>query len=207
MRLRREGRSLVGGARADVASPWFAAAPSNGKLPREAAVSWFSRAISPIMAGMLSQRARYALKALLALSEADSDTPLMIGDIAKQQRIPAKFLALIMLELKRFGLVQSRRGRQGGYLLARPASKISFGHVVRLIDGPIALLPCVSKTRYRRCADCPNERHCPIHRLLTEVHASTAAIFDRRSLQDAIELPSGANKTRARRRTPPMAVT
>jgi DNA-binding IscR family transcriptional regulator len=79
--------------------------------------------------------------------------------------------------------------------------------VVRLIDGPIALLPCASKTRYRRCADCPNEQHCAINRLLSEVRASTAAIFDRRSLQDAVGPHAGAAKSRTRRRSAPSALT
>jgi Rrf2 family protein len=140
----------------------------------------------PIIRRVLSQRARYALKAMLALAEADDGTPMMIGTIARQQRIPQKFLALILLDLKRFGLVQSRRGREGGYLLAKPPSKISFGEVVRLIEGPLALLPCVSKTQYRRCADCVSERDCPIHTLLAEVRASTAEIMDSRSLEDVI---------------------
>jgi len=135
---------------------------------------------------VLSQRARYALKALIALAEGHAATPLTISLIAERQDIPHKFLALILLDLKRFGLVQSRRGRDGGYLLAKPPSKISFGQVIRLIEGPIALLPCVSKTRYRRCADCPNERHCGIHRLLLEVRASTSSILDNHSLQDAV---------------------
>jgi Rrf2 family protein len=124
----------------------------------------------------------------------------MISEIAKRQRIPHKFLALILLDLKRCGLVQSRRGRAGGYLLARMPSKISFGQVIRLIDGPVALLPCVSKTQYRRCADCPNERHCPIHRLLTQVRASTSAILDSRSLEDEIGPRATAAKNPSRRR-------
>jgi len=147
---------------------------------------------------VLSQRARYALKALLALAEARTDEPLAISDIAKRQRIPHKFLALILLDLKRFGLVQSRRGREGGYLLAKPPSQISFGQVIRLIEGPVALLPCVSKTRYRRCVDCPSERLCGIHRLLTEVRASTSSILDGCSLQDAI----GPRPRAARARVP-----
>lgn len=148
--------------------------------------------ICPIIRCVLSQRARYALKALLDLAEAGDTEPVMIGLIAKRQRIPQNFLALILLDLKRFGLVKSRRGREGGYLLARPPSDISFGQVIRFIEGPIALLPCVSKTQYRRCADCPSERLCAVHRLLSEVRASTVAILDERSLQDALDQPMPA---------------
>jgi Rrf2 family protein len=151
---------------------------------------------------VLSQRVRYALKALLALAYADIGSPLLIGDIAKRENIPRGFLALILLDLKRLGLVQSRRGRNGGYLLAKPAAAISFGQVVRLIEGPIALLPCVSKTQYRRCEDCRNERSCPIHALLAEVRTSTAAILDGHSLQDAVAPPAARRKSpqRVRRR-------
>jgi len=152
------------------------------------------------MCGVLSQRARYALKALLSLAEAEPGAPVMISSIAKRERIPHKFLALILLDLKRFGLVQSRRGREGGYLLARPPSKISFGQVIRLIEGPIALLPCVSKTQYRRCKDCPSERQCLIHGLFTEVRTSTSAILDSRTLQDVLESTPRTAKTPTRRR-------
>ncbi len=145
---------------------------------------------------MLSQRARYALKALLALAEGHPGSPQTISDIAQRQGMPHKFLALILLDLKRFGLVQSRRGREGGYLLAKPPSKISFGQVIRLIEGPIALLPCVSKTRYRRCTDCPNERRCGIHTLLMEVRESTSSILDGQSLQDAIGTGTKSAKAR-----------
>jgi Rrf2 family protein len=148
---------------------------------------------------VLSQRARYALKALLALAEAGTGTPLMIGAIAKRQRIPHKFLALILLDLKRNGLVQSLRGREGGYLLAKSPSKIFYGQVIRLIDGPVALVSCVSKTRYRRCADCPDERSCPIHRLLAKVRASTSAILDSRSLQDEIRQRAATARVPSRR--------
>ena len=161
------------------------------KYPRESRSIAMQPVFYPIIPRVLSQRARYALKAMLALAEADDDTPLMIGAIAKQQRIPQKFLALILLDLKRFGLVQSRRGREGGYLLAKPPSAISFGEVVRLIEGPLALLPCVSKTQYRRCTDCVSERDCPIHKLLAEVRASTAEILDSRSLEDVIGSRAG----------------
>ena len=103
---------------------------------------------------MISQKAKYALRALLVLCKAPAETSLMIGEISKTQAIPKKFLEQILLELKRAGIVSSRRGRLGGYVLLRPADKLTFGEVLRLIDGPIAPLPCLSKIAYRRCADC-----------------------------------------------------
>ena len=135
---------------------------------------------------MLSQRARYALKAMLALAEADIDKPLMIGAIAKRQHIPAKFLALILLELKRFGLVQSRRGRQGGYLLGRPPADISFADIIRETDGPLALSPCVSVTAYHKCDDCTDEETCAIRKVLLAARDATAAVLESRTLASAL---------------------
>ena len=99
---------------------------------------------------MISQKAKYALRALIALARA-RDGSMGIGQIAAQQKIPRKFLELILLDLKRDGIVASRRGKLGGYELREPAESITFGRVLRLIDGPIALLPCISKIAYRRC--------------------------------------------------------
>ena len=106
---------------------------------------------------MISQRAKYAFRALIALAEAPPGTSLMISEISRQQVIPKKFLEQILLELKRAGIVDSRRGRLGGYILARAPERVTFGDVLRLIDGPIALLPCLSKIAYRRCTDCADE--------------------------------------------------
>ena len=153
------------------------------------------------MPPVLSQRVRYALKAMLSLAGAEAGVPVLIATIAKTQNIPEQFLALILLDLKRFGLVRSLRGRDGGYLLAKPPSKITFGEVVRSIDGPIALLPCVSLTQYRRCEDCADEKTCIIRKLMAEVRASTGAILDRRTLQDGLDeirpsRPRAARKTK-----------
>ncbi len=90
---------------------------------------------------MISQRAKYALRALLVLAEAPAGEPLMIAEVSRRQSIPKKCLEQILLELKRAGIVESRRGRLGGYVLARAPEQITFGEVLRLIDGPVALLP------------------------------------------------------------------
>ena len=110
---------------------------------------------------MLSQKAKYALRALLALAEQGDGEPMLISEIAERHSLPKKFLEQILLDLKHHGLVQSRRGRSGGYTLLKPASEISFGQVVRIIDGPLAPLPCLSKMAYRRCEVCPGERAAP----------------------------------------------
>lgn len=138
---------------------------------------------------MISQRAKYALRALVALSRARPGEPLMISDISTAQAIPKKFLEQILLELKRAGLVDSRRGRAGGYVLLRPAGEITFGEVLRLIDGPIAPLPCLSKIAYRRCRDCADEGACEIRHVFARVAEATREVLDRTTLADAISIP------------------
>ena len=101
---------------------------------------------------MISQKAKYALRALVALVNAGDS--LMIGEIAARKNIPRKFLEQILLELKHHGIVQSRRGKLGGYSLLMPPDRITYGQVLRIIDGPIAPLPCLSRIAYRRCSDC-----------------------------------------------------
>jgi Rrf2 family protein len=134
---------------------------------------------------LLSQKTRYAIKALLELSGIPPGASLSSAEIAARRGIPAKFLETILVELKRDGLVRGRRGRGGGYQLGQGPEEISFGTVVRLMEGPLALLPCVSQTQYRRCADCMDERNCELRVLFREVRDSTAAILDERTLADA----------------------
>lgn len=134
---------------------------------------------------MLSQKTRYAIKALLELASIPAGASLSSAEIAARRDIPAKFLETILAELKRDGLVRGRRGRGGGYQLGQGPEEISFGTVVRLMEGPLALLPCVSQTQYRRCADCKDERNCELRILFREVRDSTASILDQRTLADA----------------------
>src|ERR687891_1741806 len=113
---------------------------------------------------MLSQKAKYALRALLVLAKEGDDKPVLISDIAERHNLPKKFLEQILLDLKHHGLVQSWRGRSGGYALLKPAAEISFGQVLRIIDGPLAPLPCVSGLAYRKCSDCADETNCRLKR-------------------------------------------
>jgi len=136
---------------------------------------------------MISQKAKYALRALLVLAKEGDDKPVLIADIAERHNLPRKFLEQILLDLKHHGLVQSRRGRSGGYNLLKPASEISFGQVVRIIDGPLAPLPCLSKMAYRRCDDCPGEESCGIRRVFARTHELTTGILVRTTLADAVE--------------------
>ncbi|MDF1584956.1 Rrf2 family transcriptional regulator [Geminicoccaceae bacterium 1502E] len=135
---------------------------------------------------MLSQKAKYALRALLMLAERPPGTMVLAAEIAERQKVPRKFLELILLELKRDGLLVSQRGRNGGYCLARAPAGISFGQVVRLLDGPLAPLPCASVTAYRRCADCHDEHGCHIRLVMRRVRDSMAAILDNATLADAL---------------------
>lgn len=135
---------------------------------------------------MISQKARYALRALIALCKAPPESSLMISEISRAQAIPKKFLEQILLELKRAGIVMSRRGRLGGYVLLRPADRLTFGEVLRLIDGPIAPLPCLSKIAYRRCADCQDEASCEIRHVFAHVVKAEREVLDRITFADAV---------------------
>ena len=134
---------------------------------------------------MISQRAKYAFHALVALAR--SEESLMVGEIAANEKIPRKFLEQILLELKRHGIVQSRRGRFGGYDLLIPADRITFGQVLRILDGPIAPLPCLSRIAYRRCADCLSEESCEIKRVFGQVAEKVRDVLDRTTIADAIK--------------------
>jgi len=134
---------------------------------------------------MLSQRARYALKALIAIARAGAG-PLGVASIAEQENIPRKFLETIMSDLRRAGLVTSTRGNAGGYSLARPADLITFADVLRATDGAIAMLPCVSRNFYERCEDCDNETTCALRRTFSEVRDVVNAVLENRSLAAAI---------------------
>lgn len=136
---------------------------------------------------MLSNKAKYALKALLALAEAPDSGPVLISDLARRGEIPKKFLEVILLNLKNHGLLFSKKGRGGGYALARPPEAITLGEVIRLMDGPLALVPCASLTAYRKCDDCGNERRCGIRLVMKEVRDSTARILDSTTLSDVAQ--------------------
>jgi Rrf2 family protein len=139
---------------------------------------------------VISQKARYALRALLALARVGTGNTLMTSDIATEQRIPKKFLEQILLQLKGGGLVRSHRGRTGGYELIRPAEDVMFGEVLRLIDGPIALLPCLSIVAYRRCEDCRSEESCELRHVFSRVALASRDVLDKTSLASALTVPA-----------------
>jgi Rrf2 family protein len=134
---------------------------------------------------MLSQRGRYALKAMLNLAR-NPVGARQVSLISAEENIPRKFLETIMSDLRRAGLVDALRGKWGGYRLARPADGIAFGEIMRVTDGPLALLPCASRAFYRRCDDCPDERACELRRIMAQVRNEVSDILDRTTLSDAI---------------------
>ena len=131
---------------------------------------------------MLSKKSKYAIKAMLALADHDGPEPVRIADLAREQQIPRKFLEGILLSLRNHGLLQSRKGQGGGYLLARDPRQIFVGQIVRMFDGPLALVPCASQTAYVRCTDCQDEATCGVHLAMREVRDATARILDHTSL-------------------------
>jgi Rrf2 family protein len=145
---------------------------------------------------MLSKKAKYAVKALLALAEQDSGEPMRIADLARQEQLPKKFLEAILLSLKNHGLLQSRKGQGGGYLLARDPRQIYLGQIVRMFDGPLAPVPCASQTAYVRCDDCQDEASCGVRLAMKEVRDATARILDHLSLATLVRRTGGAGRRR-----------
>lgn len=134
---------------------------------------------------MLSQKARYALRALVELARADCDQ-LTSGELAARADAPRKFLEAILLELSRNNIVVSRRGKFGGYSLSRPAAQISFAEIIRVIDGPLALAPCVSpRLGFRKCDDCEDLATCALREALARARDATAEVLEGYSLADA----------------------
>ncbi|WP_298223430.1 Rrf2 family transcriptional regulator [Acidocella sp.] len=135
---------------------------------------------------MLSQKCKYALHALMALARENSGRLLLVSEIAERENLPKKFLEAILLELNRNGLVRSRRGRGGGYALAKPADLITFGQVVRIMDGALAPLACVSVNYYRHCDECQDEHSCEIRKVMRRVRDAIAKELDGTSLAKAV---------------------
>jgi Rrf2 family protein len=131
---------------------------------------------------MLSNKAKYALRALFALSKKYDQGPVLISDLAAEEGIPKKFLELILLELKNQGILQSKKGKGGGYFLGKNPDSITLGQVIRILDGPLAPLPCVSQIAYRKCEECEDEATCGIRIVMKEVRDATARILDSASL-------------------------
>ena len=132
---------------------------------------------------MLSKKTQYALQALSYMVEKHTDDPILIAEIARQKNIPIKFLENILLSLKKAGFLESKKGKHGGYFFAQAPEKIKLSSIFRIIEGPIALLPCVSLNFYEKCADC-NEKKCGINKVMAAVRDNTLAILDNKTVSD-----------------------
>ncbi len=135
---------------------------------------------------MISKRTKYGLQALLALTRGYDQGPILIADLARNERIPKKFLEVILLQLKHAGILGSRKGKGGGYFLAKAPSQVTMGRAIRILDGPLAPVPCVSETAYQRCVECDDEASCGIRLIMKDVRDAISDILDNTSLQEVV---------------------
>ena len=132
---------------------------------------------------MLSKKTQYAFKALMYLAQNTEKGPVLIAEVAKKKKIPLKFLENILLELKKAGVLESKKGKGGGYYFAVPPAQVPVAKIIRLLDGPIALLPCVSLNFYERCKNC-DEKSCGLHDMMVNVRDATLKVLEKRTLAD-----------------------
>lgn len=135
---------------------------------------------------MLSQRTRYTIRAMLHLADRWGAGPVQLNEIAEAQNIPPKFLTVMLSQMSREGLVVTRRGREGGYWLAKPPQDISYGELVRRTQGALGLLPCASRMSYQTCTNCISEDKCRLHHVMLMVRDETARILDGFTLADPV---------------------
>ncbi|WP_029077106.1 RrF2 family transcriptional regulator [Kaistia adipata] len=135
---------------------------------------------------MISQKAKYAFKALIHLARQPSGQTTQIDDIARQAGVPRKFLEHILLDLKHRGIIASRRGRSGGYAMLKAPAEVTIGQVLRAIDGPIAPLSCISRTAYQPCPDCPDEAACAVRRMFAGPYETQLRALEATTLADAL---------------------
>lgn len=143
---------------------------------------------------MISKKTKYGLQALLALAREYGRGPILIADLAEQERIPKKFLELILLQLKNAGILGSRKGKGGGYFLAKEPGQITVGSAVRILDGTLAPVPCVSETAYQKCTECDDEASCGIRLVMKDVRDAIADILDNTTLKEVLVRSSDVTK-------------
>jgi Rrf2 family protein len=137
---------------------------------------------------VLNKKTQYALQALIYLAEHKNDGPVLISEISEKKRIPLKFLESILLQLKKEGILDSKKGKGGGYYLSLPADRIPLARIIRLIHGPIAMLPCVRLYFYERCKNC-DEKNCGLHDTMIEVRDATLRILEQKTVADIAHMP------------------
>ena len=133
---------------------------------------------------MLSKKTKYGLKALTFIARKEGDLPVQVGEIAKSENIPQKFLESILLTLRKSGFLGSKKGKHGGYYLRKEPSEIVMADVMRVLEGPIAMVPCVSLNFYEKCDDCPDEHACSVHKLMIQVRDNTLKVLRDNTLED-----------------------
>ncbi|MDG1503534.1 MAG: Rrf2 family transcriptional regulator [Flavicella sp.] len=133
---------------------------------------------------MLSKKTKYGLKALTFLARCEESNPVQISEISKKENISHKFLESILLTLKKAGLLGSKKGKGGGYYLRKHPTEIKMTEVIRVLEGPIAMVPCVSLNFYEKCDDCPDETLCSVHKLMIQVRDNTLDVFRNTTLAD-----------------------
>ncbi len=133
---------------------------------------------------MLSKKTKYGIKALTYLAKQENKTPVQIATISNSENISLKFLESILLTLRKNGILGSKKGKGGGYYLLKEPSEIPMTSIMRILEGPISMVPCVSLNFYEKCSDCPDENACAVHNLMLEVRDSTLQIFRNTSLAD-----------------------
>jgi len=136
---------------------------------------------------MLSKKTKYGLKALTYLAGQQHRKPVPIAEIAKQENISQKFLESILLTLRKTGLLGSKKGKGGGYYLIKDPSEVLMTDVMRILEGPIAMVPCVSLNFYEKCEDCPDEQSCSVHKLMLQVRDSALDIYRNNTLADLLK--------------------
>ncbi len=135
---------------------------------------------------MLSKKTKYGIKALTYLAKQNRECPVQISEISAQENISLKFLERILLELRKSGVLDSKKGKGGGYFLAKTPQDIAMTDVIRTLEGPIAMVPCVSLNFYEKCDDCVDEKTCAVSKLMIQVRDKTLEVFRNTSLQDLI---------------------
>ena len=133
---------------------------------------------------VLSKKTKYGIKALTFLARCEESNPVQISEISKKENISHKFLESILLTLKKAGLLGSKKGKGGGYYLRKPPTEIKMTEVIRVLEGPIAMVPCVSLNFYEKCDDCPDETLCSVHKLMIQVRDNTLDVFRNTTLAD-----------------------
>ena len=137
---------------------------------------------------MISKKTKYGLKALGYLAALYGKGPVLISEIAQKKKIPIKFLETILLQLKQHHILDSKKGKGGGYYLANNPKKTSLAAVYRIIEGPIAMLPCVSLNFYEKCKDC-NEKHCGLNKIMIMTRDANLKILEKKTIYDLIDEP------------------